>query len=361
MKKIFLFATIIFSLTVSAQDFYNESKNSLPTLKEEGAKHFSELALHCIQTEFPNKLGHVIVDSTQVKRPIELHPTFYGCFDWHSSVHGHWMLIKILKTFPEISNSNEIISTINENITQENILNEIEYLNGKLHGSFERTYGWAWIFQLQNELDTWDNDYGKKWANNLRPLTNVLRDKMIEFLPKLTYPIRTGVHPNTAFALSFAYDYASESNDIEFKNAIITRRLYYYNSDKNYPAYLEPNGTDFFSPSLQEANLMRRILDAKEFDKWFNEFMPSITNNLLKPVIVSDRDDLSIVHLDGLNISRAWCMLGISNSLPNSNPKKTILLQTAKLHLNDALKNVASGSYAGEHWLASFAVYALSN
>jgi hypothetical protein len=360
MKKLLLAFVLFLAYNSYAQEFYTINKDNTPELKEAGAIHFSNLALHCIHTEFPNKLGHVIIDSSQVKRPTELHPTFYGCFDWHSSVHGHWMLVKILKTFPDISNHADIISAIDENITRENILSEIEYLNGELHGSFERTYGWAWIFQLQRELDSWDNDYGRKWARNLQPLTKVLRDKMIEYLPKLTYPIRTGVHPNTAFALTLAYDYANESNDLYFKKIIIDRSLYYYKNDVNYPAYLEPNGTDFFSPSLQEANLMSKILDKKAFTKWFNSFMPLITDNILKPVIISDRNDLSIVHLDGLNISRAWCMVNIANRLEDNDNKKKQLEQSSKVHLNDALKNVASGNYAGEHWLASFAVYALT-
>jgi len=360
MKKILIVISFFLVANSYAQEFYTINKNNFSELKEAGAVHFSNLALHCVQTEFPNKLGHVIIDSTQIKRPTELHPTFYGCFDWHSSVHGHWMMVRILKIFPNISNRDRIISAINENITKENILSEIDYLNGELHGSFERTYGWAWIFQLQNELDTWDNEYGKKWAENLRPLTLVLRNKMIDYLPKLTYPIRTGVHPNTAFALTLAYDYALENNDNEFKEIVIKRSLYYYKNDVNYPAYLEPNGTDFFSPSLQEANLMSRLLSKKEFTKWFNSFMPIITDNILKPVIISDRNDLSIVHLDGLNISRAWCMISIANHLEDENHKKKQLIKSSQIHLNDALKNVASGNYAGEHWLASFAVYALT-
>lgn len=362
MKKTIaiLVFTFFTSFNLISQEYYTSKNNSFPVLKEAGAIHFSELALHCIQTEFPNKLGHVIIDSSQVKRPVELHPAFYGCFDWHSSVHGHWMLVKILKKNPNISNSNHIISVINKNLTEENINNEIAYFNGELQKSFERTYGWAWMFQLQNELNTWNNDQGKKWAKILKPLTDLLRNRLIDFLPKLTYPIRTGVHPNTAFALAFAYDYAIQTNDNELKELIINRSIDYYANDNNYPAYLEPNGTDFFSPSLLEADLMHRILTPKAYRIWIDKFMPIIPENLTTPAIVSDRSDLSIVHLDGLNISRAWCMLGISNNLSKNNPNKKILFESANIHLNDALKNIASGNYAGEHWLASFAVYTLT-
>ena len=360
MKRILIVIITLFALEANAQDFYDATNNQFPVLKESGAKHFSELALHCIQTEFPNKLGHVITDSSQIKRPVELHPAFYGCFDWHSSVHGHWMLVKILKEFPNLSNSELIRSAISKTITKENIQAEINYLNGDLHNSFERTYGWAWMFQLQNELNTWDDDLGKELAVNLKPLTSLLRDRMIDYLPKLTYPIRTGVHPNTAFALSFAYDYAVEIGDQDFKKVIVARSIDYYATDTNYPAYLEPNGTDFFSPSLLEAELMIRILSKQEYKRWFDSFMPKIPENLLEPAIVSDRTDLSLVHLDGLNISRAWCMLGIANTMDDDNPKKQILLNATNKHLNDALQSVASGNYAGEHWLASFAVYALT-
>ncbi|MCK5782719.1 MAG: DUF2891 domain-containing protein [Flavobacteriales bacterium] len=360
LKHIIFSILLTLSYNISAQEHYIKTNDQSPVLTESGAEHFSKMALHCLQTEFPNKLGHVIEDETQVKRPTELHPAFYGCFDWHSSVHGHWMLVKILKKFPNINNAEQIKSTISKTITKENIKAEIAYMNGNLHSSFERTYGWAWLFQLQNELDTWDTELGKELAENLKPLTSIIRDRTIEYLPKLTYPIRVGTHTNTAFALSLMYDYAIESGDIELKEIVMNRSIDYYSSDTKYPAYLEPNGSDFLSPSLIEANLMHKILTPKSFRSWFDNFMPEVPINILEPAIVSDRSDLQIVHLDGLNISRAWCMIGIADNLKENDSRKKQLLQSANDHLSISLKAVESGNYSGEHWLASFAVYALT-
>ncbi len=359
-KRIILLSAIILTISVIAQEMYIFSENERPQLTHAGAEHLASLAFHCIQTEYPNKLGHVIADASQVRTPYDLHPAFYGCFDWHSSVHGHWMLVKLLKLFPEMENAEAIKLAIDQNLSAQNILDEVEYFGSKLNMSFERTYGWAWIFQLANELHTWDNPQAKIWLNNLQPLVDHLRNSLITYLPKQTYPIRTGVHPNTAFALGFAFDYADLVNDSEFKNILIKRSKDYYFNDKNYPAYLEPNGTDFFSPALLEADLMYRILDAKSYADWMKDFMPIISENILNPAIVSDRADLQLVHLDGLNLSRAWCMLGIAKHLGNNNPQKKQLIEAAEKHLKDALPNIASGDYAGEHWLASFAVYALS-
>lgn len=361
MKKIvIIFSFLSLYFVAGAQEMYVVNNNNRPQLTQAGAAHLASLAFHCIQTEYPNKLGHVILDSTQVRTPTDLHPAFYGCFDWHSSVHGHWMLVKLLKLFPEMENAEAIRKAVNQNLSAQNILDEVAYLKQPLHGSFERTYGWAWIFQLANELKTWNDPQAKQWLANLQPLVDVLRESMMNYLPKQTYPIRTGVHPNTAFALGFAYDYAKLMGDTAFENLLVERSKTYYLKDKNYPAYLEPNGTDFFSPSLLEADLMHRILSKKEYASWLKSFLPQLPENIVNPAVVSDRNDLQLVHLDGLNLSRAWCMLGIANNLADNNPQKQMFLKSAQKHLNDALPHIASGDYAGEHWLASFAVYALT-
>lgn len=359
-KEIIAFGILIMSFNIWAQEMYIFTKNERPQLTQAGAEHLASLAFHCIQTEYPNKLGHVIANSSEVRTPYDLHPAFYGCFDWHSSVHGHWMLIKLLKLFPEMENAEAIKQAIDQNLSKQNILDEVDYFGQTLNRSFERTYGWAWIFQLAYELKTWDNPQAEIWLSNLQPLHSHLRNSLISYLPKQTYPIRTGVHPNTAFALGFALDYAKLTEDKAFEEILIQRSKDYYLADKNYPAYLEPNGTDFFSPSLLEADLMHRILEPKEYENWMENYLPQIPENILNPAVVSDRNDLQLVHLDGLNLSRAWCMLGIAKHLEKNNPQKKQLLEAAEKHLKDALPNIASGDYAGEHWLASFAVYAMS-
>ncbi len=335
-----------------------QSNDSL-SLTAAQASSLAKLPLKCVRKEFPNKLDHVMNDKGEVLSPKTLHPSFYGCFDWHSSVHGHWMLVRLLKTFPNLPEANEIRAALNENLSAENISGEIAYLKQASRQSFERTYGWAWLLKLAEELHGWDDADGKKWAANLAPLAEAFAAKYISFLPKQTYLIRTGVHPNTAFGLAFALDYANTVGDKKLAEIIIERSRTYYGNDKNYPAAWEPGGEDFFSASLMEADLMRRVLTPAEFKKWFTGFLPSIPNSLLTPAIVADRSDPKIVHLDGLNLSRAWCMKSIAAALPKNDPTQKILLKAAETHAKSALPNITSGNYEGEHWLASFAVYLL--
>lgn len=342
------------------EPFYRmDAKTGQMELTLRGASHFADLALHCIHREYPNKLSHVMNDSTEVLGPKTLHPAFYGCFDWHSAVHGHWMLVRLLRQFPDLSEAADIRRKIHENLSQENIATEVAYLHQPSRKSFERTYGWTWLLQLALELHDWDDPDGKVWAENLQPLADVIEERYMDFLPRQTYPIRTGVHPNTAFGLSFAYDYAVATGSSELKAMIEETGRRYYQHDENCPAGWEPGGSDFLSPCLEEANLMRRILPRAEFLVWFGKFMPEISPNLQEIAIVSDRTDGQIVHLDGLNLSRGWCMKGIATALPEDAPMRKILLETAQKHISETLPNIASGDYAGEHWLASFAVYAI--
>jgi len=335
-----------------------------PVLDIETANHLSKLAYNCISREYPNKLSHVMNDATEVLGPEVLHPAFYGCFDWHSTVHGHWMLVKLLKNFPDLKLRNDIRAAIDKNITKENIAKEVEYLHQPGRRSFERTYGWAWLLKLAEELYLWDDPQGNKWLENLQPLADAITNRYIEFLPKQTYPIRRGVHPNTAFGISFALDYARASGKIELEKVLVERSITYYFNDTNAPASWEPDGDDFLSPSLQECDLMRRVLNQENFTKWFNKYLPGIADGepqtLLEPATVGDRSDPKIVHLDGLNLSRAWCMFSITNALPVDHPAKNVLFDAGKKHALDALPNITSGNYEGEHWLASFAVYMFS-
>ncbi len=347
-----------------AQPESTNSKANNLTLTREQASRFARLALKCVAKEYPNKLDHVMNDGGEVRNPRALHPAFYGCFDWHSSVHGHWMLVRLLRVFADLPEAAEIRKAMDENLTAKNILVETAYLAQANRQSFERTYGWAWLLKLAEELHGWDDADGKKWSRNLQPLAEALVARYIAFLPKQTYPIRTGVHPNTAFGLAFAIDYANAVGNRQLTELIRERSLTYFSADAAYPANWEPGGEDFFSPGLMEADLMRRVMKPAEFARWFQRFLPGLAKGkyraLLEPAIVSDRSDPKIVHLDGLNLSRAWCMRAVASALPRQDAARASLARAATLHAKVALENVASGDYAGEHWLASFAVYMLS-
>lgn len=354
MMKFTFFLVLLFSTQAMAQE----------SLTQAQASSLAKLPLKCVRKEYPNKLDHVMNDGGEVQSPKALHPAFYGCFDWHSSVHGHWMLVRLLKAFPNLPEAKEIRAALNENLSASNIQAEVAYLKQASRQSFERTYGWAWLLKLAEELHGWNDADGKQWAANLQPLAEAFAAKYIGFLPKQTYPIRTGVHPNTAFGLAFALDYAKVVGDQKLAAMLVERSKTYYGNDVNYPAAWEPGGEDFFSPSLMEADLMRRVLKPAEFQTWFARFLPNLAKGepkaLLRPAIVADRSDPKIVHLDGLNLSRAWCMRSIAAALPKADPARKTLINAANLHAKAALANIASGDYAGEHWLASFAVYLLA-
>jgi hypothetical protein len=354
---------IFFSLLVTMTVFAADQTERLK-LDQAAASKFAAMAMKCIQKEYPNKLSHVMNNEKEVLNPKTLHPAFYGCFDWHSSVHGHWMLIRLLKTFPDLPEASHIRNALNRNLTNANILKEVEYLGQTNRESFERTYGWAWLLKLVEELYHWDDPDGSAWLKNLAPLETAIVKRYMEFLPKQTYAIRTGVHPNTAFGLAFALDYARTAKNKPLEKRIIERSYFYYFNDADCPAAWEPGGEDFFSPCLMEAALMQRVMKPKEFVGWFHAFLPQVKKGrpgrLMEPAIVTDRSDGKLVHLDGLNLSRAWCMKRIANALPQKDKARAILLNAARQHAEDALKSIHSGEYAGEHWLASFATYLLT-
>lgn len=334
------------------------------SLTQNQASHFAQLALKCVQKEFPNKLDHVNNDKDDVRTPRAMHGAFYGCFDWHSSVHGHWMLVHLLRLFPALPEAARIRAALDANLSAENIKTENAYLLEKNRASFERTYGWAWLLKLAEELHNWNDVDGRRWSRNLQPLAQAFAERYLSFLPKQTYPIRTGVHPNTAFGLAFALDYARAAGNQKLVALIVERSRTYFARDLNYPGAWEPGGEDFFSPALMEADLMRRVMSKTEFAGWFRRFLPAIVKGepkaLLQPAIVTDRSDPKLVHLDGLNLSRGWCMRSIAVALPQNDPARKVLARAAAAHAQAALAHVASGDYAGEHWLASFAVYLLT-
>lgn len=331
-------------------------KDSL-TLTRSQAARLSELPLKCIQREYPNKLGQVLNSSDELRSPKALHPAFYGCFDWHSAVHGQWLMVRLLKKFPDLSTRRKIRLALNQQLTKQNIATEISFFSTKYNDSFERTYGWAWLLKLQQELDSWDDPEAKRWSVILRPLSNLIVEKYMAYLPKLVYPIRTGEHVNTAFGLAFAYDYAQHTRNYEFQVLINERARQFYSRDLNYPLQYEPSGYDFLSPGLEEADLMRRVLTSIEFENWIEQFLPQLKNRRFKLAVgrVSDRTDGKLVHLDGLNFSRAWCLYGIAQA----DPRYEHLNVIADKHLSHSLPAIMDGDYMGEHWLASFAVYAM--
>lgn len=326
-------------------------------LTVEQANHLATLPLKCLQQEYPNKLGQMLIDSTEIQSPKKLHPTFYGCFDWHSSVHGHWSLVFLLKKYPNLANKEQIIQKLKTNLSKENIQVEINYLNKKHEKSFERTYGWNWLLKLQFELETSSEPFAKELAQNLKPLSNIIIERYIEFLPKLLYPVRVGTHSNTAFGLTNAWDYAVFSKNEVLQKSIKENAIRLFQKDENCPFNWEPSGTDFLSPCLEEMALMQRILPKGEFLSWLNNFAPNLFKKDYNWAVarVSDRTDGHLVHLDGLNFSRAWNMYYLINQYPK---EFNHLKPLADYHLNFSLPSVVDGNYEGEHWLASFALRA---
>lgn len=351
MNKILLACCLILSGSLNAQT----------QLNSEVALSLSRLPLHCISAEFPNKTSHLADGATDARLlPSELHPVFYGCLDWHSSVHGHWLLVQLLDTYPNLANRDSIIAQLNISLDEKKMQLEAEYF-GKYTAStaYERTYGWAWLLKLDEVLAKSQLPQAKRWHSAMQPLTKKILQLWKAYLPKQTYPNRTGVHPNTAFGLGFAYDWAVAVNDTAFKRMIIEKAKYFYLDNQQMPGYLEPDGSDFFSPSLMAADLMTRVLNRKEFNNWFKHYYDQRSiEKLCSLPVVSDRSDYQIVHLDGLSFSRAWCMKNIAKHLDNNNPNKKRFENSAQQFLNATLTQIFSG-YGGEHWLASFALYAL--
>jgi hypothetical protein len=361
---VFITSPVLSLFALFPQAHSESAKKARWKLTREQASSFAKLALKGIQKEYPNKPGDVLNSAKDVKSPRETHPAFYGSFDWHSSVHGHWMLVRLLRLFPDLPERKEIRAALRENLTAKNLQTEADYFTQPNRKSFERTYGWAWLLKLAEELRAWDDPDGKTWSKNIQPLADTIVERYLAFLPKQTYPIRTGVHPNTAFGLAFALDYARAVDHKPLRELVEKRSRDYYARDTDIPARWEPDGADFFSPSLMEADLMRWVLPAREYRDWLGRYLPGLAKgepkNLFVPATVTDRSDPQIVHLDGLNLSRAWCMRGIATALPADDPARKALEEAAGRHAEAALKHVASGDYAGEHWLASFAVYLLT-
>jgi Protein of unknown function (DUF2891) len=331
------------------------------TLTPELASTFASLALAHVTRPFPNKLDHVMNGPEDVRGPRELHSIFYGSFDWHSCVHGYWLLARLYRRVPELPEAGRIRALFDEHLTAPSVAAEVAYLRQPNRATFERPYGWAWLLMLAAELRRHESDEGRRWSTALRPLAETFAQRFRTFLPKATYPVRVGTHFNTAFAAALALEYARGVRDDRLAAAIDERARAWYANDADCQAW-EPGGDDFLSSALVEAECMRRVLPAGAFAAWLDRFLPQITlrepATLFQPAVVSDRSDGKIAHLDGLNLSRAWCWRSLATAWPSDDPRCTLALETAERHIAASLPHVA-GDYMGEHWLATFAVLAL--
>lgn len=325
------------------------------------ASKFARVALGHLTREYPNKLDHVMASADDVQGPRALHPIFYGSYDWHSCVHGYWLIARILDQFPQLPEAEEIRALIDAHVTEANVAAEVAYLERPAARGFERPYGWAWLLALAGQLHSLDSDEGRRWARTMQPLADAFVARFVEFLPKSTYPLRVGTHFNMAFALSLSIGYARQTRDTAFEALIIETAKRWYLHDEACQAW-EPAGDEFLSPSLMEAELMRRVLPEGEFIGWFDRFLPKLAARepatLFVPATVTDRSDGKLAHLDGLNLSRAWCQRSIARALPAGDARVALLEAAADEHLASGIAHVA-GDYMGEHWLATFALLAL--
>jgi hypothetical protein len=325
------------------------------------AERFANLALTCVHKEYPNKISHSLNSDADVGPPRKLTPAFYGCFDWHSSVHGHWLLARLVRTFPNAAFAPSAREALRQSLSADNIAQEALYLRAAGRASFERPYGLAWLLQLVAELREWDDPEARTMAGNLRPLEEAALERLNDWLPKLSHPVRIGEHSQTAFALALMFDYARATGDAKFAGLLQSKARQFYLGDKDCPLAYEPSGEDFLSPCLGEADLMRRVLPSDEFARWLRSFLPQISSARkgawLQPEVSPDPSDPKLAHLDGLNLSRAWMLEGIAAGLPEGDKRLPTIIATAKEHKYAGLAAVTGKHYEGGHWLGSFAVY----
>ena len=325
------------------------------------AARFAELALACVQKEYPNKIAHVLNGPADVQAPRELTPAFFGCYDWHSAVHGHWLLARLARRFPDAPFASRSREALAMSLAPAKIDVETRYLQGAGRTSFERPYGLAWLLQLAAELHEWQDPDAQAWCAALEPLERAAAARLSEWLPKLTRPIRIGEHSQTAFALGLVLDWARSRRDAATEALVMARSRDFYGADRECPLSYEPSGEDFLSPCLAEADLMRRIVPPSEYASWLGRFLPRLPKNgsdaWLEPGIVTDPSDPKLAHLDGLNLSRAWMLEGIASGLPDTDRRRSALLAAAARHRQAGLEHVTGEHYEGGHWLGTFAVY----
>jgi hypothetical protein len=339
-------------------------------LSESAAARFAALALKCLHQEYPNHISHTLNSAADARPPHELTPAFYGCLDWHSDVHGHWLLVRLLRLFPHAAFAAQARAAVGQSLTPANIAGEVAYLGGAGRASFERPYGLAWLLQLGAELRRWDDPDARRWSQALAPLETAAATRLESWLPKLHYPIRIGEHDQTAFSFGLMWDWAGTSGDRHMRELLTDAAQRFYRQDRNCPLAYEPSGEDFLSPCLAEADFMRRVLPPPDFARWLKGFLPQIPARAataarahgawLSPGVVTDRADPKLAHIDGLNLSRAWMLEGIAYGLPPHDPRIAALLATAARHRDAALPAVTGEHYEGGHWLGTYAVYLTS-
>lgn len=328
------------------------------------ADRFAQLALDCVHREYPNKIAHVMVSDADAQAPRDLTPIFYGCFDWHSAVHGHWLLTRLARQFPDAPFAADARAALAQSFTAGNLAGELAYFEGEGRASFERPYGLAWFLQLTAELRAWDDPQAREWAEILAPLEDVIEDRFLTWLPNLVYPVRSGTHNQTAFGFALTLDWARAAGRTDLAGLITAKSLAFHLEDRDCPLHYEPSGTDFLSPCLMTADLMRRVIPAADYPAWLSAYLPGIPEDgsadWLAPGIVLDPTDGHLVHLDGVNLSRAWNLQGIAASLPADDPRIASLSAAEAVHTRAGVAAVSEEHYEGSHWLASFAVYLVS-
>jgi len=348
-------------LFVSVKTMNAQTSPASASFDLNAAERFAHLALACVHKEFPNKISHSLNSDADVAPPRKLTPAFYGCYDWHSSVHGHWLLVRLLRTFPNAGFAPLARAALRQSLTAENIAQEAQYLGAEGRASFERPYGLAWLLQLVAELKEWADPDARTMAANLRPLEVAALGRLNDWLPKLSYPVRIGEHAQSAFALGLMLDYAHATGDEKFAGLLVSKARQFYLRDKDCPLSYEPSGEDFLSPCLGEADAMRRVLNSSDFARWLGTFLPQISparkDSWLRPVMSPDPSDPKLAHLDGLNLSRAWMLEGIASGLSRDDQRLPAIRSAAEKHKRAGLAAVTGEHYEGGHWLGSFAVY----
>jgi hypothetical protein len=355
--------------TASSGAMSGELLAAARSLDAGAAARFGALALKCLHQEYPNHISHTLNGDSDARPPRELTPAFYGCLDWHSDVHGHWLLVRLIRLFPDAPFVTEARAAIARSLTPQNIAGEVAYLRGSGRASFERPYGLAWLLRLAAELRRLDDADARNWLATLAPLESEVAARVESYLPKLYYPIRIGEHDQSAFSLGLMWDWATVGGDAHMRALLSDAAQRFYRRDRNCPLSYEPSGEDFLSPCLAEADFMRRVLAPGKFARWLSAFLPQVPRDhgaaadltaWLPPGVVSDRADPKLAHIDGLNLSRAWMLEGIAHGLPSHDARIAALLATAAKHADAALPAVTGEHYEGGHWLGTFAVYLTS-